>query len=451
MLRKVDPRVAILFLLTAAAQGCGSSPAPLCADKPECTGEAVAPLAGGHQMVISSLEIGALMDGFDLDHDGEPDNKMSTVGAIANPAIQDSFDTFSIVIPMEFFDLQGVGADSCVKFALYLGQYQLDNDGDGEKTADSGGDCNDGDPAIHPGAAEVLGNGKDDDCDGLADDDMDVPSMDMTDADTDGVAIAAGDCDDTNPMVLGPTVDETCGDGLDNDCDGVADFGRNPAGDPDCSPYDDTPDTLAIDPLSFNPSGAPVIVFDDGSVDATSLLTSGPSLFSVQVPITDDINLELRITCAQIRGNVISTPGGLAIQGGRLGGVLDAHTLDQVRGLDLADFGINPEDSLLDAIFANLLSSVITLKKNEEGCPMPDIDVDQDGYEAFCDTNPADEIFVVDKCVDGDGTVVLDTVDGSGATVHCTEAKNSDGTFKFSDGISVALNFETVPAILPAP
>lgn len=453
MLYKVGPRVAILVLVSTVACGGsgGTPPEPLCTDNPECMGEAVTPLAGAHQMVISELEIGTLMDGFDLDHDGEPDNKMSTVGAIANPAIRDSFTNFDIVIPLEFYDFPTMGADQCVKFSIYLGDYHMDADGDGENTADSGGDCNDHDMNISPNVAEIDGNGIDDDCNGLADDNMGMPSNSNNDDDMDGVTIANGDCDDTNALVVGPTVDETCGDGYDNDCDGSADFGRNPAGDPDCSPYDDTPDQIAIDPLSFNPGGDPVIVFDDGVVDAANVLTAGPSLFSVQVPVTDSINLELRITCAQIQGGVISTPNGLAIQGGRLGGVLDAHTLDQVRGLDLADFGINPEDSLLDAIFANLLSSVITLKKNEEGCPMPDIDVDQDGYEAFCDTNPADEIFVVDKCVDGDGTVVLDEVDAAGLTVHCTEARNADGSLRFQDGISVALNFDTVPAILPAP
>src|SRR5262245_18957482 len=144
MLRKVGPRAAILFFMTTAA--CGSSPEPLYIDNPECTGEAVTPFAGGHQMVISDLRIGGMMDGFDLDHDGKIDNKMQTVGAIANPAIEDALTDFSIVIPVEFFDLEGTGADECVKFAMYLGIYQMDNDGDGEKTADSGGDCNDNDP-----------------------------------------------------------------------------------------------------------------------------------------------------------------------------------------------------------------------------------------------------------------------------------------------------------------
>src|SRR5690606_27971955 len=47
-------------------------------------------------------------------------------------------------------------------------------DGSGEIDADGDGygcmDCDDAAPGVHPGAAELCGNGIDDDCSGLADD-----------------------------------------------------------------------------------------------------------------------------------------------------------------------------------------------------------------------------------------------------------------------------------------
>ena len=86
-------------------------------------------------------------------------------------AIDDSFTNYSIVIPIEFFDLPTVAADTCVKFAIYLGDYVRTRDGDGKKAGIAGGDCNDHDPTIPTGRGRDLGDGKDNNCDGLADED----------------------------------------------------------------------------------------------------------------------------------------------------------------------------------------------------------------------------------------------------------------------------------------
>lgn len=96
-----------------------------------------------------------------------------------------------------------------------LGDDTGDTDGDGFSIAD--GDCDDADPAIFPGAEEVV-NAYDDDCDGDADEDLDTFAVDY---DADGVTITDGDCDDTDPAVF-PGAEETA-DGRDEDCDGVAD------------------------------------------------------------------------------------------------------------------------------------------------------------------------------------------------------------------------------------
>lgn len=79
-----------------------------------------------------------------------------------------------------------------------------DADGDGHTAAE--GDCDDADPTVHPGATDRVGDGVDQDCDGI----------DGTDSDGDGLAsLASGgeDCDDADPDVGRATVWYVDGDG----------------------------------------------------------------------------------------------------------------------------------------------------------------------------------------------------------------------------------------------
>jgi serine protease AprX len=105
----------------------------------------------------------------------------------------------------------------------------LDRDGDGATSC--GGDCDDGDAARAPGAPEVPYDGVDQDCDGV----------DAVDLDGDGFpgGPSGSDCRDQDPATYpDPPVDpvpadgghELCGDGRDNDCDGLRD-----GEDPDCA------------------------------------------------------------------------------------------------------------------------------------------------------------------------------------------------------------------------
>jgi hypothetical protein len=424
---------------------------PLFTPKPECTGDPVAPYAGTFPQVINTLAIGSIQDGFDLDGDGKPDNKLAAVGTLAADAITSSIAKYEVIIPLEFFDLPTVAADTCVKFAIYLGTFDKDRDGDGVRPGISGGDCDDTATGSgnHPGAAEIPGDGIDNNCNGLADEVGSTPSTDTTDADADGHTVAGGDCNDHDPAIY-KGHPEICGDGKDNDCDGVADRSVDGAGNVTaCSPFDKA--DITLDPLSFD-GASPLITFTDGTIDSSMKLVAGPSVFSVNIPVTNSITLDLKITGATIEGT-IGADGSLTH--GRLGGVIDAKTADTIRGLDVPQIGLTPQDSLLDAIFANALGPLLVLPKAKASiiamypnCRTPDIDVDGDGLEAFCDSTAGTDhdAQTVDTCIDGDGTVVKDTLNPDGSVaIHCTAALDNKGKPRFVDGVSVELNLTTVP------
>ena len=103
-----------------------------------------------------------------------------------------------------------------------------DDDGDGYTEEE--GDCNDANDQMSPGLPEIWDNGLDDDCDGLVD-------YGFGDADGDGVADWAGDCDDGDATVY-PGAPETA-DGVDEDCDGTIDEGT--------TAYDDDGDGFSED------------------------------------------------------------------------------------------------------------------------------------------------------------------------------------------------------------
>jgi len=135
----------------------------------------------------------------------------------------------------------------------------VDADGDGY---DHTIDCDDRDPTVHPGAVELC-DSLDNDCDGLVDEGCgstggEVDCADGIDNDGDGLIDCADrdcthdpacgitgtdadgdgfddtvDCDDYDASIF-PGAPEVC-DGLDNNCNGVADEGCGATGETDCA------------------------------------------------------------------------------------------------------------------------------------------------------------------------------------------------------------------------
>jgi hypothetical protein len=112
-----------------------------------------------------------------------------------------------------------------------LGDDDADRDGDGAPWPE---DCDDDDATVRPGLGDASCDGRDEDCDGVVDEDA-VTLAWYQDEDGDGFGVAgtridacarsggwverAGDCDD-GASAVHPGAVEASGDGVDADCDG---------------------------------------------------------------------------------------------------------------------------------------------------------------------------------------------------------------------------------------
>ncbi len=118
------------------------------------------------------------------------------------------------------------GIDNNCDGVTDLGEDESDADGDGASIAN--GDCDDNDPTVRPGWPDDFGDGIDGDCDGWADN-----GPDGSDRDGDGQSSFDGDCNDADDTIYSTlqTEEEMAADlgldlvpdGKDNNCDGIVD------------------------------------------------------------------------------------------------------------------------------------------------------------------------------------------------------------------------------------
>ncbi|MFH1811302.1 MAG: MopE-related protein [Pseudomonadota bacterium] len=178
-----------------------------------------------------------------------------------------------------FQGLDGVGVCLCI-----------DADGDGSCQAQ---DCNDQNASDHPGASELCGDGRDNNCDGRTDEDCDT----CVDRDHDGFCEAV-DCDDNHPGVH-PGVLERCGDEVDNNCNGQTDEGCDACTDADgdgfCAPVDCDDSRSSVYPSNAEKCGDDLDNDCNGSVDdGCQSCVDGDGDGFCQERDCDDGNAEIR-------------------------------------------------------------------------------------------------------------------------------------------------------------
>ncbi len=219
------------------------------------------------------VDEGVLRQGFeDADGDsfGDPDRPVAACelgGAVTNANDCDDADGEVFPGAVEVCDGRDNNCDGETDEGVTLTVYE-DRDGDGhgdDSTATAacsvgadqvevGGDCDDAEPATHPGGVELCDE-RDNDCDGETDED--VTTTFYVDADGDGhggfagtteacaapegYAAATGDCDDSDPEFHPGAVEDDCTDPRDYNCDGsVAYADADGDGWPACTECDDS-------------------------------------------------------------------------------------------------------------------------------------------------------------------------------------------------------------------
>lgn len=235
-----------------------------------------------------------------------------------------------------------------------------DNDGDGYESITVGGDdCNDSDPSVNPGAADICDN-NDNDCNsGTSDGTGEIWYNNPTTCGQ-GVCANAGlwvcsggiKTDTCTPGEPTENPEVTCSDILDNDCDSLTD-----GSDPDCYPKDYYCDDDSDGHSDSSSDGTCI-----GSLcqDITCQFTAGndcddnnPNVWDCNTPVSNN-----PVTITDISGNVSVTFAAISA-GGDTTITADVCQLGQVTGITLTNSPICA-DIQTDAAFSGLVEVCIT-------------------------------------------------------------------------------------------
>lgn len=213
-----------------------------------------------------------------------------------------------------------------------------------------GSDCNDADAGVFPSAADEICDGVDNNCDGTADNEY-VPTPTSCGA---GECSSAGqlecqggvEVDTCVPADPAETAEATCGDGLDNDCDMLAD-----SVDPDCYPQyfycDGDGDGHADHMIGGSCIGSECEAVTCEFVEGDDCDDSNPNVWncdtpagSVEVTITDD------------NGDAYVILGNVTV-GGNTEVITELCQPGQVEGIEVTDTTVCA-DITSDAVYEEL-------------------------------------------------------------------------------------------------
>jgi hypothetical protein len=223
-------------------------------------------------------------DGYDNDCDGEIDE-----GVLV---------TFFRDLDTDTYGDPAVSVEACEAPAGYVSD---------------GSDCNDLDATVNPGFAELC-DAKDNDCNTVVDDkdaDSDLHIDSSCTAYTGPLPV--DDCNDSSALV-NPGQAETCGDGFDNDCDGVADNKDADAdlridaacGGTDCDDSDASVHPGAIEVCDGKDNDCNTEI-DDKDLDQDDHVDEHCGSYSGPLPIDDcdDTNIGINPDMTEICGNSV--------------------------------------------------------------------------------------------------------------------------------------------------